>query len=211
MEKRTWCYIQQPAKHEMAPCSCGNVKTQWSEYKDHLWCAICEKDFIPDHDGIFGQPIPINAARMLGLSFDKFNIEMEQVEVLDEFVLPVGKVSYIPCINFQKFFKIGKHEISIKFTSKNEEEQKNVFNVVKGTIYFNDGEIQLEFNEPLNQKNNNDFSVVIKFEYPKTQTFNLKLSLDENNQSLQIEENENWEKFNYYLSNQAIKYSAIES
>jgi len=207
MEKRTWCYIQPPANHEMAPCSCGNVETQWSEYKDHLWCAKCEKDFIPEHSGIFGQPIPINTARMLGISFDRFNIKTEQAEVLDEFVIVVGQFNYIPCINPNFFFKNGKHDVNIKFTSKDEELSKNLFNVVKGTIYFNDGEITIEFNDELKQKNNNDFSVVIKFEYPNTHTFNLKLSLNDNNKKFTIKDDEEWEKFNYYILNQGMKYS----
>jgi hypothetical protein len=80
LEKRTWHYLQPPSTYEIAPCSCGNHDTQWSEYKGHLWCAKCEKDFIPDHAGIFDGPIPAALCGWLGISFDTFNMETGKVE-----------------------------------------------------------------------------------------------------------------------------------
>ncbi|OIR05957.1 hypothetical protein GALL_117540 [mine drainage metagenome] len=32
LEKRKWCYVLPPATYEMAPCTCGNADTQWSEF-----------------------------------------------------------------------------------------------------------------------------------------------------------------------------------
>jgi len=58
----------------MSPCSCGNTKTQWSEWKKHLWCDKCQKDFIPKDSGMFGGPIPVKVAEMMGISFDQFDI-----------------------------------------------------------------------------------------------------------------------------------------
>ena len=84
-EKRTWCYIQSPATYEMAPCACGNEDTQWSEFRHHLWCANCQIDFIPEHDGIFGGPIPIGVASMLGISFDRINLETNEIERFEDY------------------------------------------------------------------------------------------------------------------------------
>lgn len=83
LEKRKWHYIQQPAQFEIAACDCGNTQTQWSEYAKHLWCGKCQKDFIPAHNGIFDGPIPTGAAAMLGISFDRFNLETQKVERFD--------------------------------------------------------------------------------------------------------------------------------
>lgn len=74
LEKRTWCYIQKPHVYEVASCSCGNDNNQWSEYKGYIWCPVCKKDFIPEHNGIFDGPIAIQTADILGVKFDKFDI-----------------------------------------------------------------------------------------------------------------------------------------
>lgn len=83
LKKRTWCYIMAPHLFEIAPCSCGNEETQWSEYEEHLWCDKCEKDFIPKHNGIFDGPIPIGTAEMMGLVFDRYNIKTQKQEIFD--------------------------------------------------------------------------------------------------------------------------------
>lgn len=80
LEKRTWCYMQSPSIYEIAPCACGNTATQWSEFKGRLWCDRCAVDFVPAHNGIFDGPIPVSVAGMLGMSFDRFNLETGQVE-----------------------------------------------------------------------------------------------------------------------------------
>lgn len=74
LEKRLTYYVQQPKQYEIAPCSCGNEDTQWSEWKHHLWCDKCQKDFVPEHNGIFDGPIPIGAAMLMGISFDQIDI-----------------------------------------------------------------------------------------------------------------------------------------
>lgn len=80
LTKRKWCYVQQPSEYGIAPCACGNTETQWSEYEGHLWCAKCEKDFRPEHGGVFDGPIPIATSMMLGMSFDRINLETNEVE-----------------------------------------------------------------------------------------------------------------------------------
>jgi hypothetical protein len=83
LEKRTWHYLLPPAAFEMAPCSCGNHQTQWSEFKGHLWCAKCEKDFIPSHGGVFDGPIGVKLAAMLGVVFHRFNMVTGKAERYD--------------------------------------------------------------------------------------------------------------------------------
>jgi len=80
LKKRTWRYLQAPSVYEMAPCACGNVDTQWSEYEKHLWCNRCEIDFVPEHAGIFDGPIPVNISRLLGISFDRIDLATGTIE-----------------------------------------------------------------------------------------------------------------------------------
>lgn len=81
MEKRTWVYLQRPIEYEIPGCpTCGNNDPEWSEYKDHLWCENCRKDFIPEHWGIFDGPVPVHTSLALGLRFDRFNLETEKIE-----------------------------------------------------------------------------------------------------------------------------------
>jgi len=81
--KRDWWYIQRPSKFDVAPCSCGSHDNDWSEYKKYIWCAVCEKDFIPEHYGILDGPIPVHAAYMMGIRFDRFNAVSGEIEVFD--------------------------------------------------------------------------------------------------------------------------------
>lgn len=74
LAKRDWVYIQPPKAYEIAPCSCGNNNCQWSEFKKHLWCEKCQKDFVPEHNGVFDGPIPIQVSAMFGIYFDLENI-----------------------------------------------------------------------------------------------------------------------------------------
>lgn len=80
LEKRTWHYIQPPSQYGIPGCACGNCNTQWSEFKDRLWCDKCEIDFQPEHWGVFDGPIPVATSMMLGMCFDRFNLETQAVE-----------------------------------------------------------------------------------------------------------------------------------
>jgi hypothetical protein len=78
--KRTWVYVQRPSSYEIAGCKCGNADPDWSEFKGMLWCPTCLIDFVPEHNGVFDGPIPVAAAALLGMSFDRFNLETQEVE-----------------------------------------------------------------------------------------------------------------------------------
>jgi hypothetical protein len=83
LPKRTWCYLRHPDHFEVAPCPCGNRDTQWSEFKDHLWCAKCAKDFIPAHNGVFDGPILAQTAELIGFDFDRLVLKGARVERWD--------------------------------------------------------------------------------------------------------------------------------
>lgn len=81
---RKWVYTQYPEVYEMAGCpTCRNYHTEWSEYEKHLWCAKCKIDFIPEHCGIFDGPIPIGVCRLLGIKFNRINLETREVEIFN--------------------------------------------------------------------------------------------------------------------------------
>ena len=80
LKKRTWAYIQPPIKFDYPPCDCGNMDTMWSEYKEHLWCPVCEKDFIPEYQGILDGPISLGCATLMGISFDRYEIPSMEVK-----------------------------------------------------------------------------------------------------------------------------------
>ncbi len=89
-KKREWCYLMPPKAYEIAPCSCGNSETQWSIDAGYLWCAKCQKDFVPEHNGIFDGPILVGAAEILGISFDRMIIATGKIERFDgeKYVMP---------------------------------------------------------------------------------------------------------------------------
>jgi hypothetical protein len=78
--KRTWYYTQPPSVYQIAPCSCGNEKTQWSEFAGHLWCAQCKKDFKPAHNGVFDGPISTGVAKLFGVIFDRVDIKTGKLD-----------------------------------------------------------------------------------------------------------------------------------
>lgn len=81
--KRTWHYLLQPKQFEMGPCECGNFDLQWSEWERHLWCDKCQIDFIPENKGVFDGPIPGRIAALLGMTFDRYNMDTQRVERFD--------------------------------------------------------------------------------------------------------------------------------
>jgi len=80
LEKRTHVYVMRPKEYEIAGCKCGNGDPDWSEFKGRLWCQVCQIDFIPEHNGIFDGPIPVNAMKMLGIPLDRYNIATGEIE-----------------------------------------------------------------------------------------------------------------------------------
>lgn len=77
--RRTWCYVQRPKEYEMAGCECGNEDPDWSEWREHLWCAKCKKDFIPKHNGIFDGPVAVNASELMGIYFDRIDLKTNKL------------------------------------------------------------------------------------------------------------------------------------
>ena len=80
LKKRTWVYAQRPCKYEIALHGCGHTDPDWSEYEKHLWCPVCLVDFIPEHYGILDGPILVKTCGLLGIFFDRFNLETQQFE-----------------------------------------------------------------------------------------------------------------------------------
>ena len=81
LERRTHVYVQRPNVYEISGCcKCGNSDPDWSEYKGYLWCQNCQIDFKPDRDGVFGGPICCSACEMIGIYFDRINLETGQLE-----------------------------------------------------------------------------------------------------------------------------------
>lgn len=74
LKKREWVYVHLPSKFDIAPCKCGNTDLQWSEFEEHLWCDRCQKDFIPEHWGIFDGPIGWETIKLFGISFTRYNL-----------------------------------------------------------------------------------------------------------------------------------------
>jgi hypothetical protein len=74
LHRREWCYAQSPQVYAIAPCSCGNAETQWSEWTGRLWCDKCGRDFVPAHNGVFDGAIPLHAANLLGIRFDRIDL-----------------------------------------------------------------------------------------------------------------------------------------
>ena len=84
--KRKWCYAQLPAEYGIGPCKCGNADLQWSEWKGHVWCVKCERDFIPEHNGVFDGPIQLRTANMLGMRFDRIDLRTMKVVRQEEYL-----------------------------------------------------------------------------------------------------------------------------
>jgi hypothetical protein len=94
MKKRTWYYAQHPKEYGMSPCSCGNDEIQWSEYEKHLWCDRCKKDFEPEQAGVFDGPILPEVCGMIGIFFDRINLETNMFERFD-----IETLEYVPTKN----------------------------------------------------------------------------------------------------------------
>jgi hypothetical protein len=204
MEKRTWCYLQQPFNFEMAACDCGNEETQWSEYKDHLWCDKCQKDFIPKHTGIFSGPIPIMASRMLGLHFDRFNILTEQAEILDEANLP-DNLHYVPCINPYVLFKNKHIDVEVKYFVDNK------FTLQKAFLSYKDGEVKIELNEPLKEQKAKGFHLTINFNYPETESFYLTLFINDDLKNFSVGADSNHIELLKFINKNELKYILTEA
>jgi hypothetical protein len=78
--RRTHVYRMHPSAYEIAGCPVSSEhEVEWSEFEHHLWCSVCKKDFLPTSNGVFDGPIPIGAFYLVGISFDRINIQTGEV------------------------------------------------------------------------------------------------------------------------------------
>lgn len=76
--KRTWVYCQNPKDYQMSCDKCGGTNIEWSEFEGHIFCYDCKID-TPGNKGIFDGPIPIHAAKILGMSFDRIDLQTHKL------------------------------------------------------------------------------------------------------------------------------------
>jgi hypothetical protein len=83
LQKREWVYVLPPYLYEISGCPVCKEEyaSEWSEYKHHCWCEKCQKDYRPACDGVFGGPIPLGVAELLGTRFDRIYLDTLEVEV----------------------------------------------------------------------------------------------------------------------------------
>ncbi len=74
-KKRERVYVLRPRQFDISGCpECDNPDPEWSEYSGLLWCPFCKIDFEPERDGVFGGPIPVQCAEIIGCFFDMIDI-----------------------------------------------------------------------------------------------------------------------------------------
>ena len=178
-QKRTWVFIQSPSDYDIAPCACGNHDTQWSEYEKHLWCAKCEIDFIPEHNGIFDGPIMSNTAQMLGMSFTKVDLLTNDILVLD------SDSEHVKCLNFADCFESKLIPVNLKgFPAYKESRQDRK---VIATANLNYKTFTLENIVNLNSEFglNKSLTAEIIFNFPHKDAFKLHFRLNNGQYELQ--------------------------
>jgi hypothetical protein len=80
LTKRTYVYIQRPCSYLISGCPmCGNLDSEWSEYRNYMWCSTCNIDFLPEDSGIFDGPVPIKVCYMMGLYFDVIDLNTGEI------------------------------------------------------------------------------------------------------------------------------------
>ena len=72
--KRAQVWIMKPQAYEISCDICGGSNIDWSEFEHLIWCYDCQKD-TPGNGGVFDGPIPIGVCELLGLSFDKVDMQ----------------------------------------------------------------------------------------------------------------------------------------
>lgn len=197
LKQRTHVYLSQPIDFEISSCGCGNINTQWSEYERHVWCDKCEKDFIPEHGGVFDGPIPVKISHMLGLNFHRLNLLTNQVEAF------TTEGYYVKAINFFSDKNLDdKKEITLKYMEK----------LVPVFIDINTGEVECK-----KQIKNGTYQFIIYTVSVHKEIEEWKLQLQVNNEQLKIIDSNNkddkpFEIFKKFLLNQKlyIKYPELE-
>lgn len=186
LQKRTWCYVQPPMNYEIAPCSCGNIHTQWSEYQKHIWCDPCQKDFIPEHNGIFDGPIGLGVAKLLGISFARIQFESKDIEDLD------SNGNYVKCLKTKEVFSEKKIPLQILYYRSG---TVPTGLIKEGILDISDSKYNVTVTEPIADDSNLHFTVEVKFIDSSIRTFKLILELNEDKKSFKIKPNKEFETF----------------
>ena len=192
--KREYVYLQQPYEYEIAGCDCGNNNTQWSECQKHLWCAKCEKDFIPKHNGVFDGPIGLNISRMLGLYFHRLNLKTNQVEAHTSKGYYVKAISFLNDIDFEKSV-----EITIKELINEKENSYDVYLSLKDFSLNNKHKID-----------DNNLSTIIYTISVDMKITELELQINNNHNNLNFVKNENFDFFNKFILTQKLELKLKE-
>jgi hypothetical protein len=92
---------------------CSGTNIQWSEYEHKIWCYDCEID-TDGTKGIFDGPIGIQTCYLIGLTFDRINLETQQIEKLNlDKIIENGICEWDPPEVWKKYTDIAK-DITIK-------------------------------------------------------------------------------------------------
>ena len=82
MRKRRYHYVQNPAAYQIECDKCEGSNIEWSEFVKKIWCYDCEID-TDGTQGIFDGPISVEVCRVLGISFDRYDMETKKVIPFD--------------------------------------------------------------------------------------------------------------------------------
>lgn len=191
--KRTHCYIQPPSVYEISGCSCGNENTQWSEYEQHIWCAVCEKDFIPKSNGIFDGPIMLYLCQNMGINFHRINLSDNSLECLS--------------------LKLNKYMRVLDLTKKdlNQILDADVYNIsykalYKAKIYFSNNSIEVR---PIESNFvTSEFLQTELFVFDgKIKKWEFDLNYDKSSNTFNIQQTKEYEEFMIYLLKQRLENS----
>ena len=78
MKKRTSHYIQEPPTYCIECDKCDGTNITWSEFDRKIWCYDCKID-TKGTMGIFDGPIPVEACKVMGICFDKWDMVNKKV------------------------------------------------------------------------------------------------------------------------------------
>ena len=105
LKKRTWHYIQKPWEYEIECDKCHGHNIEWSEFEGKIWCYDCKID-TRGTEGVFDGPIPITAAAILGMSFDRWDMVNKirlQFDREKKDYVPIHEGTQLHVITFRAF------------------------------------------------------------------------------------------------------------
>jgi hypothetical protein len=112
LKKRKWMYVQKPYSYEIVCDKCNGTNIEWSEFEGLIWCYDCQID-TKGTGGVFDGPIPLEVAGVLGMSFDRIDLErkclMRYNKEKNDYVAVQG---FIPKIKFISDSKVFEKDIS---------------------------------------------------------------------------------------------------